>query len=122
MQRTLTLNQVGAGVIAEAGRGDNGSEMRGIGRISSPPSPPWAMLHIILPPPSPPVLHMLGDNHIHRVYVCEGGRVRSVITPTDILRWASGKANASPAAAATAAEGAAAPTKGIAAARPVAVA
>ena len=63
---------------------------------------------------------MLGDNHIHRVYVCEGGRVRSVITPTDILRWASGKANASPAVAA--AEGAAAPTKGIAAARPVAVA
>ena len=79
-------------------------------------------IHRPLPPLPPQVLHMLGDNHIHRVYVCEGGRVRSVITPTDILRWASGKANASPAAAATAAEGAAAPTKGIAAARPVAVA
>lgn len=33
------------------------------------------------------VLHMLGDNHIHRVYVCECGRVKGVITPTDILRW-----------------------------------
>jgi len=30
---------------------------------------------------------MLGDNHIHRVYVCEDGRVKGVITPTDILRW-----------------------------------
>lgn len=62
---------------------------------------------------------MLGDNHIHRVYVCEGGRVRSVITPTDILRWAAGEGTASPPAAATA-EGTV-PTAGIAAARPVAV-
>lgn len=30
---------------------------------------------------------MLADNQIHRLYVCEGSRVRGVITPTDILRW-----------------------------------
>ena len=42
---------------------------------------------------------MLGDNRIHRVYVCEGGKVKGIITPTDILRWvAAGEVPALPTA------------------------
>lgn len=44
------------------------------------------------------VLHMLGDNHIHRVYVLDpepeaaraGTQLKGIITPTDILCWAAG--------------------------------
>lgn len=50
-------------------------------------------------PPSPflplQVLRMLGDNHIHRVYLLDpeaplGSQLQGVVTPTDILCWLAG--------------------------------